>query len=537
MAFTVASAGPPGKATLVSPTGTITTATPTYTWNAVATATYYQLYVNDSTTNSGKIVAWYTAADAGCGSGTGNCSVTPSTALAAGAAQWWVQTWNPAGAGPWSDPLSFAVVFNAGCPQPNGLFINHSTDITANEIWAGDGTVHKVSFDITIRPGATLTLAACAVVQVASGRGFRVWGSSIAPAKFVSAGTADKPVLITKIPGGGNWGCLWNYTADSSADLSYTTLENGGNGTYQGASLDFSGGVDPSTVVVPMVRADHLVVKNSLGTGIAMQYGASFTANSTDITVTGGGSVPGSSYPASAVQITQLAVATLPTLHVSGNAFDQILVVGNRYISRDVTLKNLGVPYYFYWEAVRVSDPAGFFTPTLTVEPGVELRFDNCLQIGDVSTGNPDRPGRLLALGTTAQPILFTSPKPTKAAGDWMGVWLKSAAGSRIENARIEFAGGWNGIGSANCKPIGSNDQAGLFIGWARAGYIPSPSDFVNVTIADSASHGINAMWTAPTFGTNLTGSFTFQNIMGCKQTKNGIINYGCQHQEGCLVP
>ena len=72
----------PGAATLVSPSGTITTTTPTYTWNAVSNSTWYQLWVNDSTGN--KIKDWYTASETGCGSGTGTCSVTPSKALANG---------------------------------------------------------------------------------------------------------------------------------------------------------------------------------------------------------------------------------------------------------------------------------------------------------------------------------------------------------------------------------------------------------------------------------------------------------------------
>ncbi|MBF0567182.1 MAG: DUF1566 domain-containing protein, partial [Nitrospirae bacterium] len=39
----------PGTATLVSPTGANITTTPTYTWNAVSNATWYYLWVNDST--------------------------------------------------------------------------------------------------------------------------------------------------------------------------------------------------------------------------------------------------------------------------------------------------------------------------------------------------------------------------------------------------------------------------------------------------------------------------------------------------------
>ena len=97
----------PGKATLVSPMGTIDDDTPTYTWNAVSDSTWYYLWVNDSTGTP--IKKWYTATGAGCGSGSGLCSITPTTALALGSCTWWIQTWNSDGDGPWSDSLSFTV--------------------------------------------------------------------------------------------------------------------------------------------------------------------------------------------------------------------------------------------------------------------------------------------------------------------------------------------------------------------------------------------------------------------------------------------
>jgi hypothetical protein len=99
--------GVPGTAVLISPTGTITTATPTYTWQAVSTSTWYYLWVMDST--GVKLSQWYTAAEASCGSGTGTCRVTPSKDLAPGAATWYIQTYNPVGTGPWSSGLSFTV--------------------------------------------------------------------------------------------------------------------------------------------------------------------------------------------------------------------------------------------------------------------------------------------------------------------------------------------------------------------------------------------------------------------------------------------
>ncbi len=92
-------------ATLLSPSGSIYSIQPTYSWNAVAASTWYYLRVNQSFAN--KISAWYSAADAGCPSGTGTCSATPSTMLGAGAGQWWIQTYNDDGNGPLSAEMDF----------------------------------------------------------------------------------------------------------------------------------------------------------------------------------------------------------------------------------------------------------------------------------------------------------------------------------------------------------------------------------------------------------------------------------------------
>ena len=99
----------PPATTLVSPSGTISTTTPTYTWNAVSTATWYLLQVNVNTPNHSVIYQWYTAAEVGCSSGTGTCSITPATALLNGAYTWWVLTNNTAGDGTWSSGMTCTV--------------------------------------------------------------------------------------------------------------------------------------------------------------------------------------------------------------------------------------------------------------------------------------------------------------------------------------------------------------------------------------------------------------------------------------------
>jgi hypothetical protein len=99
---------PPAAAIPGEPSGTITDTTPTYTWNQVACATWYYLWVNNAS-GTPVIKQWYTAAQAGCASGTGACAVTPSTTLANGNHTWWIQTWNSYGYGPWSSGRSFTV--------------------------------------------------------------------------------------------------------------------------------------------------------------------------------------------------------------------------------------------------------------------------------------------------------------------------------------------------------------------------------------------------------------------------------------------
>lgn len=100
---------PSRTATLISPSGAITTGTPTYTWNALADANWYYLWVSSAEIYFEEV---YTPSDAGCASGTGTCSVTPSTVLPPGDTYWWwIQSLYVDGSvGPWSSSMSFTVV-------------------------------------------------------------------------------------------------------------------------------------------------------------------------------------------------------------------------------------------------------------------------------------------------------------------------------------------------------------------------------------------------------------------------------------------
>jgi hypothetical protein len=194
----------PQAATLLSPTGSITTTLPTYTWNAVPDTTWYRLWVNDSTGN--KIAQWYMAADAGCASGTGTCSVTPAIELAAGAGSWWIQTYSPAGYGPWSAAMKFNV--NVSPPgvatliTPNGLISTNTPTYTWNAVsgstwyylWVNDATGNRIAkWYRATEAGCPSGTGTCSVipavalakgearwwVQTYNGTGYGPWSSAL----------------------------------------------------------------------------------------------------------------------------------------------------------------------------------------------------------------------------------------------------------------------------------------------------------------------------------------------------------------------
>ena len=93
----------------LSPTGSISTVTPSFEWESLSTATSYRLWVDDATTTDPKIQVDYTPAQAGCATNGAVCRVSPGVVLAAGRASWSVRASNAAGAGPWSGALDFTV--------------------------------------------------------------------------------------------------------------------------------------------------------------------------------------------------------------------------------------------------------------------------------------------------------------------------------------------------------------------------------------------------------------------------------------------
>ena len=263
--FAAQAASSPGRASLVSPSGTITDTTPTYKWDAVPDSTWYYLWVNDSSGN--RTQQWYRSADAGCASGTGTCSVTPATQLAGGAAKWWVQTWNPTGYGPWSQSMAFTV-----SPPPAATLVSPSgaiweayptykwnavPDATWYFLWVNDATGPRIREWYTAeRAGCPSGSGTCSVtppiklawgahkwwIQTWSSAGYGPWSPamnfSVTPATLVSPSgsiTDPTPTYTWNAVPVSTWYLLWfDDSAGNKIQKWYTATQAGcpsGTGT------------------------------------------------------------------------------------------------------------------------------------------------------------------------------------------------------------------------------------------------------------------------------------------------------------------
>ncbi|NDJ59480.1 MAG: S8 family serine peptidase [Chloroflexi bacterium] len=110
----------PGQPTLIAPLGTISDTMPSFSWNEVAGANGYSVWVSaDDASQPGGTTLLNEFYDAVNVCNGGVCEIAPGLNLSGGTYNWWVRAWsNISGFGPWSNEGNFAV---AVMPQPTTL--------------------------------------------------------------------------------------------------------------------------------------------------------------------------------------------------------------------------------------------------------------------------------------------------------------------------------------------------------------------------------------------------------------------------------
>ena len=185
--------------TPISPIGKGVSATPAYTFSAVAGATGYQLYLYTNATAKGASTRWYSAAEVGAASGTG--AIPQAAALPAGAYTWLVRAQNSAGAGAWSANVGF----NVGAPPPAptpispiGKGVSATPAYTFSAVTGATGYQLYLYTNATAK-GASTRWYSAAEVGAASGTG------AIPQAAALPAGAYTWLVRAQNSTGAGAW--------------------------------------------------------------------------------------------------------------------------------------------------------------------------------------------------------------------------------------------------------------------------------------------------------------------------------------------
>jgi hypothetical protein len=445
-------------------------------------------------------------------------------------------------AGPAEPPGATALASGGDCPEVVGTGLKHSADIAGSETWTAASGPHYITSTITVK--GSLTVEACALVVLSKGVSLYV-GTSTDAGRLItkgvyeeaSAGKAEviKPVTFTSSAEDEYWGMLF-VNGLGEAEFNSTALIRGGDAsavsTSRGGSLVARGPNDGT--LRRMITANLLLVMESGSFGITLESGAGFKESAqASVLVQGTGRLPKPAgynadidpiYP---VFVEPPGVGTLPQGMYYGSSEetfaenDKILVVPRNAISVDEQFHERGVPYL-------IKNTSFYMRPTtsatLTIDPGVELRFHHDPQsgnrigmdIGD-GAGIDPRPVKLDIQGTAEKPIVFTSDAKTPAAGDWSGLYLdmSPSAGNKLSHARVLYAGGESSTNSYGCGPK-DNDAAILITDWR-----PDDAFIQNVEISASAGGGIMCGWHSDSAGPDLKSGNTFSQIAnGCAVSK-----------------
>jgi|GEM_PF-6724672 len=386
----------------------------------------------------------------------------------------------------------------------NGVDV--SGTLSQNLTWPVTNDPLVINNDLTVAQGTTLTLEPGVVVKFAGLRSLRVNGSLLA------VGTAAQPIVFTSYqddsaggdtngdgsassPAPGDWNQI-AFAAGSQGRISYASIRYGGLTTLAAQSLrtDMLVSVSSNPLVLDTVQ-----VEQSAGNGISAT-GANLTVRNSQIL----NNVYAGIYVSRATSLEvvnnhisgngqdltlSLSSPLPPRLTVQGNTrsgstLNGVLVSGT--LSQNLTWPSTNNPLVINNDLTVASGA------TLTLEPGVVVKFAMwcSLRVN----------GSLLAVGTAAQPIVFTSYQDDSAGGDTNG---DGSASSPVPGdwTKIAFAAGSQGrISYASIRYGGLTTLAAQ---WLRTDMLTSVSSnplvLDTVRVEQSAGNGIGAT------GANLT--------------------------------
>lgn len=406
-----------------------------------------------------------------------------------------------------------------GCPALAGEGEVHGANVEEDATWSAG--LHRVERTVRVRSGATLTLAPCAVVQLAADASLLVEDGTLE-----AEGTAERPIRL-EAAGAEPFGHLL-VQHPGTARLAHVTVEGGGADRFRAHAAVVVWG-DGEAPLKPVLHARHLTIRGSVGHGLLLEREGTLAPGSEGLTIEDGG--------AEAIRVQPLAVSDLPDVALAGNARDEILVTHGA-LHEDRTFRDLGAPYRigespdsYLW--VRPPTHPGPKV-TLTLEAGVELRFSQGSALIVGVTGSAVDPAGLVAQGTAERPVVFTSGADEPQAGDWQGILFNhsdAATDNLLEHVVVAYAGGECLCTYNTCVAGAQANESEGAIRIVR--WIPESSFFRAVQLVESASHGVVRGWSADT-GASFVDDVTAEGLAGCVETSHKDSSNSCLDLDTC---
>lgn len=298
---------------------------------------------------------------------------------------------------------------------PQSAAMNHSGEI-GTETWFAADNPHIITGNVTVLSNNVLTIQSGCVVRFAGNYMINVFGTIIAN------GTPSQHITFTSnqsSPSPGDWLYVSILGSGTPSSLSYCDFQYGGSLTgtvlfgvgpsasMTNCTIQYSGsaGIHVGSYGIPTISS--CTIRNCAGIGVYCASSSGYPSVSSCVILDNGGYAVRTH--ASNVR------AFTGTFTISGNNPDAFLVdaVSGGSTSTGTWL-NHGVPYVINGN-LTVSDGH-----TLTLSPGVSLRFSGPSYGLYVY-------GTLLAQGTSAQRITFTSNQSYPTPGSWGAFWFSGA--------------------------------------------------------------------------------------------------------------
>jgi len=369
----------------------------------------------------------------------------------------------PPGGGTDTDPGPDDLTQRGSCEDAPGAGTDHMGLVSQAETWTAAGSPHRVTSDLAIK--ATVTIEPCAVVLLGSSVHVTV-GSATEPGSIIGHGTSQlvggvldvRPVTFDALTPAAKWAQII-IEPKGTLDLDVAAIQNGGQPTINEPGMlvvrGVAGGPNDG-VVTRSAKLTRVLLESSASYGVNLDGWGGFDAASRKVWIRSSGGAA-SPYP---IRLEAGVVETLPTdLVVTGNMKDEIQLRSSKAHMRDDTFADHGVPYHVTG-SLYVNASADGAPVKLTIAAGVTLAFED-LASGITIGSSMTRQGILEAIGTAAAPIVFTSAKTSKAAGDWRNLAFRASptTGNRVSYARVEYAGADSQTNSFGCGPA-DNDGA-----------------------------------------------------------------------------